>query len=174
MPPARPLLGIALMAAGMALLPVGDAIGKYLTATAPYGGAFLAWSRFVVGAALIAPAAASMGAFRGLGWDFLGRQAIRGGLVAAAITCVLNAVESTPLADVYGAFFIGPSLATIAAVILLGETARWPDWVAVALGLIGVLMVLRPSAEISPGLLWALGAGSCFGAFLVATRWAAG
>jgi drug/metabolite transporter (DMT)-like permease len=169
-----PATGIALMAVAMILLPAGDAIAKHLTALTAYGAGFLAWSRFVVGLALVAPAAAAGGQLRGLDAMFLVRQALRGGLVASAITCVINAVATAPLADVYGAFFVGPTAAIVLARLLLHEQVRPREWVAVLLGFVGVLLVVRPTGAVGPGLLWALGAGLSFGGFLVATRWAAG
>jgi drug/metabolite transporter (DMT)-like permease len=162
------------MALAMILLPAGDAIAKHLTALTAYGAGFLAWSRFAVGLALVAPAAAAGGQLRGLDAMFLVRQALRGGLVASAITCVINAVEAAPLADVYGAFFVGPTAAIVLARLLLHEPVRPGEWVAVLLGFAGVLLVVRPTGAVSPGLVWALAAGLCFGGFLVATRWAAG
>ncbi len=169
-----PAVGLALMAVAMLLLPAGDAIAKHLTAITAYGAGFLAWSRFVVGLALIAPVAAGNGQLRGLGAGFLLRQALRGGLVASAIMCVINAVKTAPLADVYGAFFVGPTAAIVMARLLLGERVRLAEWVAVLLGFAGVLLIVRPTGALTPGLLWALGAGMSFGGFLVATRWAAG
>jgi drug/metabolite transporter (DMT)-like permease len=169
-----PAVGIALMALAMVLLPAGDAVAKHLTAITAYGAGFLAWSRFVVGLALVAPAAAASGQLSGLGPMFLMRQAVRGALVASAITCVINAVRSAPLADVYGAFFVGPTAAIVLARLLLKETVRPREWVAVLLGFAGVLLIVRPTGTVSPGLLWALASGLSFGGFLVATRWAAG
>lgn len=162
------------MALAMVLLPAGDAIAKHLTAITVYGAGFLAWSRFVVGLALIGPVAAASGQLRGLTPMFAVRQALRGGLVASAIACVINAVETAPLADVYGAFFVGPTAAIVLARVLLREEVRPAEWAAVLLGFAGVLMIVRPTGELSPGLLWALAAGMSFGGFLVATRWAAG
>ncbi len=169
-----PATGIALMALAMVLLPAGDAVAKHLTAITAYGAGFLAWSRFIVGLALVAPAAAAGGQLRGLGPMFLLRQALRGGLVAGAITFVINAVKTAPLADVYGAFFVGPTAAIVMARLLLHEPVRPREWVAVLLGFAGVLLIVRPTGAISPGLVWALASGLCFGGFLVATRWSAG
>jgi drug/metabolite transporter (DMT)-like permease len=169
-----PAAGIALMALAMVLLPTGDAIAKHLTAITAYGAGFLAWSRFVVGLALVGPVAAASGQLGGLDGMFLLRQAVRGGLVAGAIVFVINAVETAPLADVYGAFFVGPTAAIVMARVLLHERVRPREWLAVLLGFAGVLLIVRPTGEVSPGILWALASGLSFGGFLVATRWAAG
>jgi len=162
------------MAAGMLLLPLGDAVAKFLTTTTQYEAGFLAWSRFVVGCAIVIPIALLMHGFRDITLRFLMQQALRGLLVGGAITFIINAVRTTTLADAYGGFFIGPALATILARVFLREPVRGLEWIAVALGFIGVALVVRPSFTMNLGLLYALAAGCCYGGFLVATRWTAG
>ena len=50
-----------------------------------------------------------------------------------------------------------PLVLTVAAVFLLGERVGWRRWVAVSLGFLGVLMVLRPGFEgFDPASLFAL------------------
>ncbi len=168
------LRGLALMALAMILLPLGDGIAKMLVATTSYDSGFLAWSRFVVGVSAIAPFAYFSGAFKGLGRRFVYQQAIRGALVAGAIGFIITGLKTAPLADAFGAFFIGPVLATVLAATVLRERVTRLEWFAVALGFAGVLIVLRPSVTMSTGLLWALAGGACYGGFLVATRWATG
>ena len=160
------------MAIGMVLIPIGDALAKLITSYHPYSAGFLAWSRFVVGAICLLPLAMVRGEFKGLGSTFYLRQAVRGALIAATITLIIRAVQLSPLADVFGAFFIGPVVATLLAVVWLREVATPPEWLAVILGFAGVLLVVQPGVNVSSGLLFALGAGLFYGSFLVATRWA--
>lgn len=162
------------MTIGMIVLPLGDGIAKHLMATTSYSSGFLAWSRFMVGVAVVLPFAVATGAFAGLGLGFLYRQAIRGALVAGAIGMIITALETIPLADAFGAFFIGPALATVLAATVLRERVKPIEWLAVVLGFVGVLLVVRPSGDMNIGFLWGLAAGSSYGGFLVATRWAAG
>ena len=62
-----------------------------------------------------------------------------------------------PLAQVYTILFASPLLITVLAIPVLGEKVRIRRWAAVIVGLIGVLVVLRPgSAELSIGHLAAL------------------
>ncbi|MCC1491223.1 DMT family transporter [Cognatishimia sp. F0-27] len=49
-----------------------------------------------------------------------------------------------PLAQVYAIIFAAPLLITILAIPILGERVRLRRWVAVIVGLAGVLVVLRP------------------------------
>lgn len=65
---------------------------------------------------------------------------------AAVITgvCAFYAFATLPLAEVYAILFASPLLITILAIPILGETVRLRRWAAVIVGLVGVLIVLRP------------------------------
>lgn len=163
------------MAIAMMLIPVGDAIAKHLSMVSSYSAGFLAWSRFAVGSLLIAPYVLSQSknrtAFSRL---FFKQQFIRAFLISSTIVMIIKGVSLSPLPDAFGAFFIGPILAVVLAVIFLKEQASRLEWLSVFLGFVGVLLVVQPSGQMSPGIPWALAAGVCYGSFLVATRWSAG
>lgn len=79
--------------------------------------------------------------------------------VATVITgfTAFYAFSVLPLAQVYTILFASPLLITVLAIPVLGETVRIRRWAAVIVGLIGVLVVLRPgSTELSLGHLAAL------------------
>ena len=57
------------------------------------------------------------------------------------------AFSTLPLAQVYAILFATPLLITILAIPILGETVRTRRWVAVLVGLGGVLVVLKPGAQ---------------------------
>jgi S-adenosylmethionine uptake transporter len=62
------------------------------------------------------------------------------------------AFTSLPLAQVYAILFAAPLLITLLAIPLLGEKVRLRRGIAVMVGLVGVLVVLRPgTAELSLG-----------------------
>jgi len=62
-----------------------------------------------------------------------------------------------PLAQTYAILFASPLLITVLAIPFLGERVRLRRWMAVLVGLTGVLIVLRPGeAEMSAGHLAAL------------------
>jgi drug/metabolite transporter (DMT)-like permease len=59
--------------------------------------------------------------------------------------------------------FVTPILAVIASIIILRESSRWYTWVAVALGVVGVLVITRPGIiPASPGVFYVLGAAAAF------------
>lgn len=65
---------------------------------------------------------------------------------------IFYAFTVLPLAQVYAVIFASPLIITILSVPILGETVRLRRWVAVIVGLGGVLVVLRPgSAELTLG-----------------------
>ena len=170
----RPLLGVGLMTIGMLMIPVSDSMAKHILGIAPYSPAALAWARFIIGVSVIAPIAWALGAFRDLDPRFFRHQIVRGALIATTIVLIVTGVGKAPLADVFGAFFIGPAVATVLAATLLRERVGRMEWIAVGLGFIGVALVVRPGSSFNPGLAYGLASGVCYGGFLVATRWAAG
>ncbi|SEP62209.1 Permease of the drug/metabolite transporter (DMT) superfamily [Loktanella sp. DSM 29012] len=67
---------------------------------------------------------------------------------AAVVTgfCVFYAFSVLPLAQVYAILFATPLLITILAIPILGEQVRLRRWMAVLVGLAGVMVVLRPGS----------------------------
>ena len=85
-------------------------------------------------------------------WSFL-----RTGAVVVSSTGAFYAFSVLPLAQVYAILFATPLLITALSVPILGETVRLRRWLAVAVGLFGVLVVLDPGGlELSLGHLAAV------------------
>lgn len=87
--------------------------------------------------------------------------------LAAVITgfSAFYAFSVLPLAQTYAILFAAPLLITILAIPILGERVRIRRWLAVLVGLAGVLVVLRPGqVPLELGHLAALVAAIC-GAF---------
>lgn len=70
---------------------------------------------------------------------------LRAGLSVVMLGAFAYALRSLPLADAYSIFFVAPLLITALAVPFLGEKVGWRRWSAVGVGLVGVLIVLKPS-----------------------------
>ena len=86
--------------------------------------------------------------------------------VSAVITgiCVFYAFSVLPLAQTYAILFAQPLVITVLAIPILGERVRLRRWIAVLVGLAGVIVVLRPGGtELSLGHAAAL-VGACSGA----------
>lgn len=70
--------------------------------------------------------------------------ALRTGAAVVTGVCVFYAFSVLPLTQVYAILFATPLLITILAIPVLGETVRLRRWIAVLVGLVGVMVVLRP------------------------------
>lgn len=162
----------AIMIVGMLFIPLGDTAGKLLVGSHGVAPVFIAWSRFAFGAAIVLLAFAG----RGFEWHVLKnwRVWLRASLVAAAIPCIMTALKTEPIANVFGAFFIGPLVAFLLSAVLLGERITVLRFLLILAGFGGVLLVVQPGASFAPGLIYAVAAGTFYGCFLVANRWLAG
>lgn len=71
-----------------------------------------------------------------------------GRTLAAVMTgsSAFYAFSTLPLAEVYAIIFAGPLIITVLSIPILGEKVGRHRWGAVLVGLIGVLVVLRPGA----------------------------
>lgn len=70
---------------------------------------------------------------------------------------IILALASAPLSTVTVLGQAMPLVVMVGAAMFLGETIGWRRWLAAGLGLIGVLMILRPGAAgFEPGLLWVI------------------
>lgn len=95
---------------------------------------------------------------------------LRAFLNVGAMACAFYAFTVLPLTQVYAIIFTMPLLITVLAVPILGETIRLRRGLAVLVGLLGVILVLRPgSADLTLGHLAAAGCAifGAFGALLV-------
>lgn len=83
---------------------------------------------------------------------------LRAGLKLAALICFFFAFASAPLADVTAIAFASPIFVTIGAFLFLSENPRALRFIAMGIGFVGVVIVLRPGQEsgVPPGLLYAL------------------
>lgn len=71
----------------------------------------------------------------------------RGLLSVVLLGGFVFSLQKLSLADAYSIFFVAPLLVTAFAVPLLGEHVGWRRWIAIAIGLGGVLIMLRPSGD---------------------------
>ena len=72
---------------------------------------------------------------------------LRGVLGIAMMASFVYALKRLPLSTAYSIFFVAPLLITALSVPFLGERVGPRRWTAIGIGLIGVLVVLRPTGE---------------------------
>ena len=97
--------------------------------------------------------------------------ALRTGAATISTALVFYAFSVLPMAQTYALIFAAPLIITILSVPILGETVGWRRSFAVAVGLVGVLVVLRPGATaFSAGHVAALCAAVCSAVAAVVVR----
>ena len=98
-------------------------------------------------------------------------QIVRGLLLVAVTFLFIAALGRLPLADVTAINFLSPIVVTALSAIVLGEAVGWHRWLAVSVGFVGVLIIVRPGADVvNWGALLALGATFFFALYQIATR----
>lgn len=89
-------------------------------------------------------ASAGAGALLRVRWPL---HLVRGVLGILMMASFVYALKRLPLSTAYSIFFVAPLLITALSVPILGEHVGPRRWTAIAVGLLGVLVVLRPTGE---------------------------
>lgn len=146
-----PLKGVVYLSVGGLFLTLGDAVVKWLSTSIPPGE--ILFGRNTVTLVLtLAVAWRSSQPLAALRTQNL-RDQIARGLSAAAFSFVMvEALRRLPLAEVYTFLFSAPILLALLAPRMLGEHVGTDRWLAISVGFVGVLAMLRPGVD---GLHWA-------------------
>jgi drug/metabolite transporter (DMT)-like permease len=142
----RLLPAIASLCLGVLVFSLQDLILKGLSGTYPVTQAMTI--RSVVALPILL---ALVGATRGLSAlrsGRLGLLALRAIVSFGAYMTYYLALAAIPLADAVAIFFAAPLLISLLAVLVLGERIRLETLAALVLGLVGVLVTLRPGAGV--------------------------
>jgi len=170
----NPRLGILLMIATTFVFAMQDGISRHLGGT--YNVMMVVMIRYWFFAAfVIAYAARQKGSFRAtVQTEQLGLQLLRGFLLAAEILVAILSFVYLGLIETHAIFASYPLMITALAGPFLGETIGWRRWLAIAVGFIGMLIVLRPGAGVfSPYSLIAVASALMFAAYGILTRYVA-
>jgi len=97
---------------------------------------------------------------------------LRGVLGISMLALFTYGLKSLPLSEAYSLFFIAPLLITALSVPMLKEKVGAARWIAILVGLSGVLIVLRPGTENldSLGSLAVLAAAVCYSVSAMSVR----
>lgn len=160
--------GIAYMLAGVACFTLLDAVAKDLTARYPV--IQVLWARLALQLVLVVLILrATVRIYLRTDWPRLHiaravTQLGAGGFFFAALPFI-GLAEATALAD------LNPVLVTLGAAVFLGERLGPRRIAAVAVALIGALIIIRPGAGVfTPAALLPLGCAVCYAANALLTR----
>jgi drug/metabolite transporter (DMT)-like permease len=170
MTPPRPLIGVAYMLAAMVVLPCIDVIAKFLGQEGlPI--LILVWARLTFGTVLVLPFALRHARGAALLPDRPLMHLLRATLLGASTFAFFYSLKTLPIADALAIFFVQPLVITALSPLVLGETVGPRRWIAVAIGFVGTLIIIRPGmAPFVPGTVFALSAGTTLALYLLMTR----
>ena len=164
------LAGMAAMFTGVAAFSLMDAGLKLLTAH--YPAAQVASLRGLVALPVVfiwALYAGGAGQLLRIRWPL---HLLRGALSVGMMISFTYALKELSLAKAYSLFFIAPLMIAVLSIFTLDERVSRPQWLAIAVGFGGVLVVLKPDAA---GFGWAgtlavLGTAFCYALSSVLVR----
>jgi len=169
----KPILGITLLILAMFLVPFMDAIAKLLSTRYPV--LQLVWSRFFFHFILIAPLVLWRHGPKSFVTEKPVLQISRGLLLLGCTACFWAAIKFIPLADAIAIIFFDAVIVVGLSAFILKEKVPINRWFASGLGLIGVLMIVRPGfEEFHWASLLALAASTFFALYILSTRFLAG
>lgn len=161
--------GVMLMLLGTTLFSFNDALGKLMVSDFAVGQILAV--RSLAALVVLAPLILRAGVRETFFVEEPGRHLVRVVLVAIEVAMFYWAVRYLPLAETMTIYQACPLFVTALSVPLLGERATRRQWLAVAIGFAGVLLVMRPgSAIFSWPSLVALGGTLAFALMLISTR----
>ena len=101
----------------------------------------------------------------------VGLQATRGVLIVASSFLFMSALKYLPLAEATAIAYSSPVLVIMTAVLFLREQLTGPRIVFVGAGIAGMLMIVRPGADLFHGAtLLALSAACVYATYQILTR----
>jgi drug/metabolite transporter (DMT)-like permease len=168
------LLGIALMVSAMLIFPFLDVCAKFL---GQWGIPVIeiVWARMFFGLLLSAPILVAREGLESLKPCDSGINALRGFFLVISTMMFFGALHYQGIAETLAIYFVQPLFITALAPLVLKEKVGLSRWLAVAIGFIGVLIIVRPGyLELNPGVFLAAGAGLGSAITLLLTRKLAG
>ena len=139
------LKGIIAMSAAMASFACGDTLMKLASATLPTSELLFIRGLCVTTASIAA--ALAMGAFTELRAAMSRAMALRAGGDVAGGWLFQSGLARMAYPDLMAITQLNPLTMTAASALFLGEKVGWRRWTATFVGLIGVLIIIRPGSS---------------------------
>lgn len=102
--------------------------------------------RFVFGLLILLPWIIKVGV-EGIKTSRAGLHVIRAGFLIVSSVCLMSAIMLMPLDEATALSFTTPLFTVIGAILFLKEKAGFQRWIALIIGFVGMLVILRPGAE---------------------------
>jgi drug/metabolite transporter (DMT)-like permease len=165
----RPFRGIALILLSTVFLATSDTSAKYLSKTLP--SVEIAWVRFAVFALIMVPAMLPGSPLFALRTSSLKLQIGRGLALLGSSILFITGLRYLPIAEASATSFVAPLFVTALSIIFLSEKVGIRRWAATAVGLTGVLVIVRPgTGAFQVAALLPIVSAFCWACTLVMTR----
>jgi S-adenosylmethionine uptake transporter len=165
----RTTLGIGLAFLSFAVLSGADALTKLLSSS--YSIYQIGAIDAVFAALIVFPVIARAEGIASFRLRRPGLVVIRCALGAGSLITAFLSFSKIPLADAYAIAFVAPLAVTALSVPLLREHVGWRQWMAVVIGFVAVVGILRPNlGTVELGQLYMLASALLFGASLLMLR----
>lgn len=163
-------IGILSVVGASVFFSLNDAMVKFLSGD--YALHQVVLIRSLIGLVLLLGAIVPLqGGYHLLRTNRLGAHLFRGTCVVFANMCFYLGLSALPLAEVVAIFFVSPLIITTFSVLFLKEHVGPHRWAAVGIGLIGVLIVIRPGTQaFQLASLWPIAAAFWYAFLHVMTR----
>lgn len=174
--PARvdhPFRGIALVLLSTIFLGCSDVTAKYLSTSLP--SIEITWIRFLTFTLLFTPVMLPASPFYAMRTKRPGLHVMRGAALLGSSLFFITGLGFLPIAEASATGFVAPLFVTALSIVFLGEKVGMRRWIATALGLIGVLIILRPgTSAFHPAAVFPLISAACWAGTLILTRMMSG
>lgn len=165
----HPIKGILFILAAVFLFAGSDALSKYLTQF--YTVVLVLWVRYVVHVLLMLIALRPKSITSLFETANPKLQLVRGLCMVCTNLLFISALRFIPLAEGTSIVYLTPLIVTVLSGPLLGAQVGRLQWVAVLIGFMGVLLIVRPGGALfHPIALLALGAACSFSLYQLVTR----
>lgn len=166
----RPFFGIALFVFANALTAVINAVAKYFSADVhsfqATWGYFLAMTVYIFGFAMLK----RMPLRKLYSTQRVGLHMLRSAIIVTSICSLFLGMKYLPMADTIAITFASPFIITVLSIPMLGEKVGLHRWSAVLVGLVGVLIVVRPTGTMHWAVIMPVISAFAFALFQIVTR----
>ncbi|MCU1718264.1 DMT family transporter [Pseudomonas sp. 5P_3.1_Bac2] len=162
-------LGLSLILASCLLLAGSDALSKYLLQSYPV--LLVVWLRYVLQTMLMLGLFAPRMGRRLIQTQRPLLQLARSMSLVGTSAFMFTSLLFIPLGETTAVLFLAPMVVLLASVALFKEPVSRGQWLSVGLGLIGVVIIVRPGGGLfTPYVLLPIGAALCLGFYQLLTR----
>lgn len=165
----KPLYGVFLILCAGLLLASHDGVSKYLTHTYPL--IMVIWMRYFVQTLVML-----LLFLPRMRWAIVRTrrpwlQLLRAISLLSISVLFIGGLRYIPLAEATAVMFLAPLIVTVLSALLLHEKVSKGQWIAVSVGFLGVLFIVRPGGALfTPAILLPVCASFCFAVYQLITR----